>query len=96
MRQLESLDLSRNSLRGEIPNSKAAVSFLSDLNLYNHLRGKIPESTQLQNHDCGPPLPSNYSKVHGALQEENDNEEYEIDWFWDMLWEFWLFALHWC
>lgn len=95
MTQLESLDLSRNSLRGEIPNSISAMSFLSHLNLsYNHLTGKIPATTQLQSMDassfvenylCGPPLPRNCSKVHGALQEENDNEESEIDWFYVLL-----------
>ncbi|KAK7377138.1 hypothetical protein VNO80_02558 [Phaseolus coccineus] len=67
MKNLESLDFSRNQLGGEIPRSLSSLSFLGYLNLsFNNLRGKIPSGTQLQgftilsytgNRDlCGSPL----------------------------------------
>lgn len=71
MRHLESLDLSKNPISGEIPPSMTGLTFLSRLNLsYNNLMGRIPESTQLQSFEqssfvanklCRPPLEENYS-----------------------------------
>lgn len=71
MKQLESLDLSRNSLSGRIPDGFKNLSFLSFLNLSNNnLSGRIPDCTQLRGLDpsmfmgnnlCGPPLTSNCS-----------------------------------
>ena len=65
MKELESIDLSRNHLSGKIPPSMSNLTFLSYLDLsYNNLSGRIPSSTQLQSFDalsyvgnpqlCGP------------------------------------------
>ncbi|XP_047978835.1 putative receptor like protein 25 [Salvia hispanica] len=88
MKQLESLDLSRNSLWGRIPSSLAFISGLGYLDLsYNNLTGRIPEGTQLQsfnassfagNHLCGLPLTSNCSE--GGIKEMNEKAA-EIEWF---------------
>ena len=70
MKELESIDLSRNHISGEIPPSLSNLTFLSYLDLsYNNLSGRIPSSTQLQSFDalnyignpqlCGEPLPKN-------------------------------------
>ncbi|XP_052177494.1 receptor-like protein EIX2 [Diospyros lotus] len=70
MKMLESLDVSRNNLSGEIPQSISTLTSLSDLNLsFNNLSGKIPTSTQLQSFNdsgfmgnprlCGAPLKIN-------------------------------------
>ncbi|MBA0677529.1 hypothetical protein Goari_018930, partial [Gossypium aridum] len=67
LRELESVDLSSNSLHGEIPLQLANLNFLSFLNVSNNkLVGPIPTSTQLQSFSeasfennaglCGPPL----------------------------------------
>ncbi|XP_023908525.1 receptor-like protein EIX2 isoform X2 [Quercus suber] len=67
LKQIESLDLSRNQLFGSIPASIADLNFLSFLNLsYNKLSGRIPTGTQIQIANpagfignlalCGPPL----------------------------------------
>ncbi|PPE02409.1 hypothetical protein GOBAR_DD00597 [Gossypium barbadense] len=67
LQRLESLDLSRNSLGGEIPLQLANLNFLLFLNVSNNkLVGPIPTSTQLQTFSeasfennaglCGPPL----------------------------------------
>ena len=49
MEYLESFDLSRNNLSGEIPQSIAKLTFLSVLNLSdNNLSGRIPSGTQIQ------------------------------------------------
>ncbi|CAG7861242.1 unnamed protein product, partial [Brassica rapa] len=45
---LESLDLSRNQLSGNIPQELATLSFLEDINMsHNKLTGMIPQCTQL-------------------------------------------------
>ncbi|KAL4274222.1 hypothetical protein AHAS_AhasUnG0015700 [Arachis hypogaea] len=88
MKQLESLDLSKNDLTGEIPESMSSLSFLNNLNLsFNNLRGQIPSGTQLQSFSelsyignadlCGPPLPKNCSN-HGddtKASGENDDDD---------------------
>ena len=75
MHSLESLDLSRNKLFGDIPASLSNLTFLSDLDVsYNNLTGRIPSGSQLQTiyaahpymyegNDglCGPPLQKNCS-----------------------------------
>lgn len=49
MQQLETLDLSRNRLSGNIPASLASLNFLTHLNLsFNNLTGRIPTGRQLQ------------------------------------------------
>uniref|UniRef100_A0A5B7AZ24 Uncharacterized protein n=1 Tax=Davidia involucrata TaxID=16924 RepID=A0A5B7AZ24_DAVIN len=66
---LESLDLSRNQISGEIPTGLADLNFLSVMDLSNNnLSGRIPSSTQLQSFNassytgnrelCGLPLPN--------------------------------------
>ena len=68
MKELDSVDLSRNHLLGEIPPSMSNLTFLSLLDLsYDNFSGRIPSSTQLQSFDalryignpqlCGDPLP---------------------------------------
>ena len=89
---MESLDLSRNLLSGEIPQSVSNLTFLGVLNLsYNHFSGKIPIGTQLQSFDeysyigntelCGAPLKScAEEKTHdgaGTMQENDDKSEME-------------------
>ena len=70
VKELESIDLSRNLLSGKIPPSMSNLTFLSLLDLsYNNLSGRIPSSTKLQSFDtlryignpqlCGDPLPKN-------------------------------------
>ncbi|XP_047978827.1 putative receptor like protein 25 [Salvia hispanica] len=92
MKQLESLDLSRNSLYGRIPSSLASISGLGYLDLsYNNLTGRIPDGTQLQsfnassfvgNHLCGLPLTNSCSE--GGIEEMNEKAA-EIEWFYVML-----------
>ncbi|KAE9464170.1 hypothetical protein C3L33_03922, partial [Rhododendron williamsianum] len=68
MELLESLDLSRNQLSGELPQSMSDLTFLNHLNVsYNNLSGQIPTGNQLQtlpsssylgnSELCGYPLP---------------------------------------
>ncbi|KAF7113271.1 hypothetical protein RHSIM_RhsimUnG0143600 [Rhododendron simsii] len=68
LKQLESLDFSRNKLFGSIPQSLSSLTSLSHLNLsFNNLSGRIPIGNQLQTLDdqsiyvgndrlCGAPL----------------------------------------
>ncbi|KAK8984268.1 hypothetical protein V6N11_029585 [Hibiscus sabdariffa] len=67
LQELESIDLSSNGLRGEIPSQLANLNFLSVLNVSNNkLAGPIPTRTQIQSFPessfennaglCGPPL----------------------------------------
>ncbi|KAF7113358.1 hypothetical protein RHSIM_RhsimUnG0134000 [Rhododendron simsii] len=68
LKQLESLDFSRNKLFGSIPQSLSSLTSLSHLNLsFNNLSGQIPIGNQLQTLDdqsiyvgndglCGAPL----------------------------------------
>ncbi|KAL8459276.1 hypothetical protein ACS0TY_036674 [Phlomoides rotata] len=96
MKQLESLDLSRNSLSGQIPTSLALLSSLIFLNLScNNLTGRIPTSTQLQslnassfisNNLCGSPLEINCSsdgdepRGHKDKNEDEGAYESKIEW----------------
>ncbi|KAL1187512.1 hypothetical protein V6Z11_A01G254700 [Gossypium hirsutum] len=81
LQRLESLDLSRNSLGGEIPLQLANLNFLLFLNVSNNkLVGPIPTSTQLQTFSkasfennaglCGPPLKTmeHYSWNHLSVE----------------------------
>ncbi|PPD74086.1 hypothetical protein GOBAR_DD28992 [Gossypium barbadense] len=52
LKQLKSLNLSENHLSGRIPVTMADLTFLSYLDLYNKLLGRIPSSTQLQTFDA--------------------------------------------
>ncbi|MBA0673135.1 hypothetical protein Goklo_024673 [Gossypium klotzschianum] len=52
LKQLESLNLLENHLSGRIPVTMADLTFLSYLDLYNKLLGRIPSSTQLQTFDA--------------------------------------------
>ncbi|VAI41768.1 unnamed protein product [Triticum turgidum subsp. durum] len=48
MKSLESLDLSRNKLCGQIPRSLSDLTYLESLDLsYNNLSGRIPSGSQL-------------------------------------------------
>ncbi|KAL8494068.1 hypothetical protein ACS0TY_025024 [Phlomoides rotata] len=95
MKQLESLDFSRNSLSGQIPNGFTLLSSLAYLNLScNNLTGKIPESTQLLgfnassftgNNLCGPPLTSHCSDEVHEHEDEKEDDESKIEWFYVVL-----------
>ncbi|XP_028085912.1 receptor-like protein EIX2 [Camellia sinensis] len=91
---LESIDLSRNQLCGEIPPSMSGLNFLSYLNLsYNNLSRKILSSTQLQsfhassfidNKLCRPSLTKNCSdngKTPEGNEGDNEGATSEVDWF---------------
>ncbi|KAE8800528.1 Leucine-rich repeat receptor protein kinase EXS [Hordeum vulgare] len=81
---LESLDLSKNMLSGEIPSSLSKITYLSFLNLSeNNLAGRIPPGSQLdtlyQEHRsiydgntglCGPPLQKNCSANGTSTQDD--------------------------
>uniref|UniRef100_A0A0D3GQS6 Uncharacterized protein n=1 Tax=Oryza barthii TaxID=65489 RepID=A0A0D3GQS6_9ORYZ len=84
LKGLESLDLSRNRLSGEIPSSLSELTSLSWLNLsYNNLSGRIPSGHQLQTLNdqeyiyignpglCGPPLRKNCA-MRGRHDEVDD------------------------
>ena len=97
MEYLESLDLSRNNLSGEIPQTMANLTFLGDLNLsYNNLSGRIPSSTRIQTFSplsffgnaelCGAPLPKNCPKddeeeTQRPTGVEENREFPKIAWF---------------
>ena len=95
MKSLESLDLSRKHLFGEIPSSMSNLSFLSYLNLsYNHFSGAIPLSTQLQSFDalsyignpqlCGDPLPKTCVSLNGTPVGKNDDDYGNSSFYMDM------------
>ncbi|RDX92063.1 Phytosulfokine receptor 1, partial [Mucuna pruriens] len=94
MRSLESIDISRNQLSGEIPPSISNLSFLNKLDMsYNHLKGEIPTGTQIQsfeasnfvgNNLCGPPLPINCSSNQQIPHIDGDgtkNDGHGVNWF---------------
>ncbi|RHN66963.1 putative non-specific serine/threonine protein kinase [Medicago truncatula] len=67
MKNMESLEFSKNKFCGEIPQSMSLLTFLGYLNLsYNNFDRKIPIATQLQSFNassyignpklCGAPL----------------------------------------
>ncbi|KAK6163134.1 hypothetical protein DH2020_002975 [Rehmannia glutinosa] len=93
MKQLESLDFSRNSISGEIPSSFAIMSSLNYLNMsYNNLTGRIPESTQLRGFNessfigynlCGPQLKisCNIDGTSTAPTHKEDQDQERQDMF---------------
>ncbi|KAH0728042.1 hypothetical protein KY284_003907 [Solanum tuberosum] len=94
MKVLESVDLSKNQLYGQIPPSFSSLTTLSYLNLSNNnLSGMIPLSTQLQSFDptsflgnelCGLPLLVNCSldgNIPNHKYEDDESDKYEVDWF---------------
>lgn len=88
MQSLESLDLSRNKLSGEIPPSISNITYLEYLDLsYNNLSGRIPLGSQLDTlYDsnpymysgniglCGSPLPRNCSGGNATNQRNGDHK----------------------
>ena len=79
MKELESINLSRNHLSGKILPSVSNLTFLSYLDLsYNNFSSRIPSSTQLQFFDalsyvgspqlCGDPLPKNCTIEEESLK----------------------------
>nr|KAJ0217078.1 hypothetical protein LSAT_V11C300107930 [Lactuca sativa] len=105
MTQLFSLHLSRNELTGVIPQSMAALNFLSHLNLsHNNFSGRIPTGNQLQtlidpsiyagNEDLfGPPLPKNCSNHQDPITHEPTKIHPDKDKADDEPKEAWLFGL---
>ncbi|KAK1416465.1 hypothetical protein QVD17_32256 [Tagetes erecta] len=89
MKALNSLDFSDNQFARIIPQSMAALNFLSSLNLsHNNLSGRIPTGNQLQtlidpsiyagNKDlCSAPMPNNCNDHENPLNttSKNRNEE---------------------
>ncbi|RVW83039.1 putative LRR receptor-like serine/threonine-protein kinase IRK [Vitis vinifera] len=81
MKALESLDLSRNHLSGEIPQSMKNLSFLSHLNLsYNNFSGRIPSGTQLQSFDAISYIGN--AELCGAPLTKNCTEDEDFQGFW--------------
>jgi hypothetical protein len=93
MLQLESLDLSKNNLSGQIPPEFAGLNFLSYLNLSdNELVGRIPTSTQFSTFPkaafvgneglWGPPLTEDNITTSSppTLNGSSPNSGHEIDW----------------
>ncbi|KAL0312985.1 UNVERIFIED_CONTAM: hypothetical protein Sradi_5697800 [Sesamum radiatum] len=93
LKQLGSLDLSVNRLRGEIPEELTSLTFLSFLNIsYNKLVGRIPVGPQFLTFSassytgntglCGFPLETscNPNGYGPAADSEPDLEETEFDW----------------
>ena len=79
MKELESINLSRNHLSGKILPSVSNLTFLSYLDLsYNNFSSRIPSSTQLQSFDalsyvgspqlCGDPLSKNCTIEEESLK----------------------------
>ncbi|GJW57061.1 kinase-like domain-containing protein [Tanacetum coccineum] len=95
---IESLDLSRNQLIGEIPQSLAGITGLSALNLsQNHLEGRILQGKQFNKFDvrsyggnlglCGFPLSNkceHLSSVH-VFGDGDDEESDEIGCTWKVV-----------
>ena len=95
MKELESIDLSKNRLSGEIPPSMSNLTFLGHLDSsYNNFSGRIPSSTQLQGFDalsyagnpelCGAPLRKNCTKEQksdGDTPLGKAEDESETSWF---------------
>uniref|UniRef100_A0A0E0J0S7 Leucine-rich repeat-containing N-terminal plant-type domain-containing protein n=1 Tax=Oryza nivara TaxID=4536 RepID=A0A0E0J0S7_ORYNI len=93
IRSLESLDLSRNMLSGEIPSSLSNLTYLSFLDLAdNNLTGRIPSGSQLdtlyEEHPymysgnsglCGPPLRENCSANDASKLDGQEIAERDFD-----------------
>jgi len=84
---LESLDLSKNRLSGEIPPELGKLTFLAQMNFsYNMLEGPIPQGTQIQSQNsssfaenlglCGVPL---QETCGGEEEEEKEATKQEQD-----------------
>ncbi|CAA7040759.1 unnamed protein product [Microthlaspi erraticum] len=85
---LESLDVSRNKLSGEIPQELGNLSFLEYMNFsHNQLRGLVPGGTQFRTQKCssfgdnsglfGPSLDEVCKDVHIPALQQNESPEAE-------------------
>lgn len=92
MRELEALDLSWNTLIGEIPSLFSGLTFLEVLNLsYNHLSGRIPLGKQFNTFSndsyrgnlglCGFPLTKECGNHNESPPEEDDDDDDDDDSF---------------
>jgi predicted nucleic acid-binding Zn ribbon protein len=93
MRTLESLDLSKNKISGEIPPSISNLTSLSYMNLsYNNLSGRIPSGRQLDTISadnpslmyignselCGPPLQNSCSGEDDVIHgDQRSRQEHD-------------------
>ncbi|XP_016700084.1 receptor-like protein 7 [Gossypium hirsutum] len=88
--ELESLDLSQNSLSGKIPLQLTSLTFLEVLNLsYNQLDGSIPQRYQFgtflnnsyigNTRLCGVPLTKKCNEVGSQMLPQKEGEDSWID-----------------
>ncbi|KAJ4973657.1 hypothetical protein NE237_006831 [Protea cynaroides] len=84
MKQLESLDLSRNMLEGEIPQQLTSLTFLLFLNLlWNNLTGWIPTANQF-----GAFTKTSFARNEGLLELPSSSMRNKCQFFgydWDMV-----------
>uniref|UniRef100_A0A1J3EJH5 Receptor-like protein 12 n=1 Tax=Noccaea caerulescens TaxID=107243 RepID=A0A1J3EJH5_NOCCA len=94
--QLESLDVSRNKLSGEIPQELGNLSFLAYMNFsHNKLVGLVPGSTQFRRQPCssfednsrlfGPSIDEDCKVIHEPAphetpEPEEEDEEEVLSW----------------
>lgn len=93
MKELQTLDLSKNNLSGGLPSSMSQLNFLNFLDVSNNnLSGRIPSGTQLQTFEpvryignaglCGSPLPKKCPGDEPYPIGKSEGEEEGIDrWF---------------